>query len=544
LSCQKSDLTSNLLCGAIRTGIENSKCEKLIRILAALDIDLNQKGLYGTTPLYLAVEDGRIESVKLLASLGADVNIPQNNGETPMHEALFNQNCDMIQTLFFLHATYTPADLDEALDRAVQRGDEDKVRLLVCSFGAEINKSSTRREVSPLRATLFNGNLSMIKFLIKLGAQVRTEDVNAPNQFGQTPLHTALANTALSPTDRVALVRFLASLGADCNLPDREGNSPLGIANGFFFLEEAPISQCLIDHGADKELFENIQALKSLAHSWTLGGEGTCYNTKTHTFQDIPVTGWYPLSSLKLARKLFRDFVEEKMKPMGPYYQELGEKILTILNVSLECRTSVEPSKEIIRLSEKEPVVFMGGSQIHAIGYILQKNKMYICNRGERMLKDESPGIKGYEFNRELQTELHSFVKEALSTTKSLKGLETAFTALAPRLIKETLQREQKVGNCTWTNIESVLFALLLILTETQNQPKEKWLAAGKQIYKLFTKYAREKTLRSYLQFPKPDLLVLRVIEVILDTVESFSEEEKKELLGKIDEKIRTSNSS
>ncbi len=50
-------------------------------------IKIDSKNVTGTTPLTLAVQDGRIEVIKVLIKYGANVNLPTQQGWTPLHFA-------------------------------------------------------------------------------------------------------------------------------------------------------------------------------------------------------------------------------------------------------------------------------------------------------------------------------------------------------------------------------------------------------------------------------------------------------------------------
>ena len=457
----------------------------------------------------------------------------------------------MIKLLIDHGAHVKPEDVNcpwgktTALYDAVASGDEEKVKLLV-SLGADVNQPSGVHDKPLLWRALFKSSLSMIKLLIDHGAHVKPEDVNCP--LGECTLLISILCNA-SPHERFELVKLLISLGADCNCPDKEGFTPLSGADALPFSEGKPIYQLLIDHGADKEWHENFSTLKGMAHSWALKGQGKLYNVKTHTFQTIKLTGWLRLCSLKFIRKLFQDFVEEQMKPMGSEYQTVGRTILKILDRSGDYGWhSTELCKELVCVSENEPVFLPGAisghSTVpnHSIGFVVHQNKIYLCNRGREAGK--SPGIKEYEFNRKLETQLLIFIEKALSGKESWEELKATLDALQPCLKRVFHQREQKVGNCSWTSYESGLHALFLIIMEAQT-PRIKYpLLDGLTINKAFTHFARKKTLLTYLQVPKPDPSVLQQIEGKLlkeDEDSPFSSEEKEEMLKKVVGKIRPS---
>lgn len=54
-----------------------------IRFLVDQGLDVNARGDYMTTPLFLAAQLGNLDLVRLLLELGADSQIPDHRGEYP-----------------------------------------------------------------------------------------------------------------------------------------------------------------------------------------------------------------------------------------------------------------------------------------------------------------------------------------------------------------------------------------------------------------------------------------------------------------------------
>ena len=72
-------------------------------------------------------------------------------------------------------------------------------------------------------------------------------------------------------------------------------------------------------------------------------------------------------------------------------------------------------------------------------------------------------------------------------------------------------QKPQKVGNCTWANIESAFLALLSVITEKSEHVFRK--EEAKDLYKRFTSFARERWLENYLSSSQsPNIPFLRKI--------------------------------
>ena len=71
---------------------------------------------------------------------------------------------------------------------------------------------------SPLHYAAFKRNLTMCHMLV----EVAHLDVNAPNNFGCTPLHMSLFSFNEKSDHSPALERYLLSQGADAKAPDSD----------------------------------------------------------------------------------------------------------------------------------------------------------------------------------------------------------------------------------------------------------------------------------------------------------------------------------
>ena len=109
------------------------------------------------TPLYIAVENGHSDCVKLLIKYGAKVNFAAKTGLMPLHVAAQNgDNACIAAILSEKTAWIDPLDLDKN---------------------------------TPLHLAAQNGHLASVRLLITQGANVL-----AVNRFGKTAAYLALQN--------------------------------------------------------------------------------------------------------------------------------------------------------------------------------------------------------------------------------------------------------------------------------------------------------------------------------------------------------------
>lgn len=145
--------------------------------------DVNQADPQGEMPLHVAARRGRVVSTRELLKHGADVNAENRTGETPLYAALANGKTQVARVLVGGGAADEPQVLFFHL---VGQGVDDR---------------------------------DSLDFLTKLGT-----DINARNEDGDTALHLAVRN------ERLLLSTRLIDQGADVNLPDKEGRTPLALA--------------------------------------------------------------------------------------------------------------------------------------------------------------------------------------------------------------------------------------------------------------------------------------------------------------------------
>ncbi|MFA6448818.1 MAG: ankyrin repeat domain-containing protein [bacterium] len=160
---------------------DNKKVLKLLKNGA----DINEVAAVSGTPLYLAVIQGNVNTVKLLLAKGARVN-----------DDIRNDVC-------------TPT-----LDCALKTRHLHIAELLLAQ-GTNINMKSKWHEPLLIRYT-GSSDLNITKWLIEHDA-----DVNISDKYGQTPLFYSIQNC------NTVIAHNLIINGADIDINDVNGRSPL-----------------------------------------------------------------------------------------------------------------------------------------------------------------------------------------------------------------------------------------------------------------------------------------------------------------------------
>lgn len=123
-----------------------------------------------------------------------------------------------------------------ALIIACWSGNLEIIRYLV-KHGANVNKVRNDDGVTPLLIAAQEGYGNIVKFLVEHGA-----DINKAENNEQTPLYTASMN------GHFEIVKFLIEHGADINKTNIWKNTPLHAA---FFNKHETVIKYLMKHGAD-----------------------------------------------------------------------------------------------------------------------------------------------------------------------------------------------------------------------------------------------------------------------------------------------------
>ena len=127
------------------------------------------------------------------------------------------------------------------------------------------NMERYRQEVAAVMPVK-NDHIKIVLKLISLGAEV-----NMPDFIGETPLHLCLRATAEFPIDSsIKIAKALLRAGADANQQDRFGHTPLLAAT---ICQKFSLMSLLLQHGADPFIAANKGVSPfsvSSSHPWAL----------------------------------------------------------------------------------------------------------------------------------------------------------------------------------------------------------------------------------------------------------------------------------
>ena len=177
------------------------------------------KGLFAST-----IKGDLAETQRLLAS-GADPKITDDQGRTPLHLAFHRREREIARAL--AKGGVDPRATDnrgyDILGIAVVRDDPEMVALAL-ELGADPKAVTGSYGGTVLNAAAQLGHDGVVAALIKAGAPLDTV-----NKAGWTALIEAIVLGEGTPR-HLAAVQALLAAGANPNLADRNGNSPLTLA--------------------------------------------------------------------------------------------------------------------------------------------------------------------------------------------------------------------------------------------------------------------------------------------------------------------------
>jgi uncharacterized protein len=182
--------------------------------------------------LHAAANRGDVKALETLVAASAELNGRDGNGRTPLHVATFAGQRSAIRTLIKAGAQHGLLDNDryDAVTIAAVADDEASLRVLL-ELGASAKLMTSRYDGTALIAAAHLGRDGVVRQLIAAGAPL-----DHVNNLHWTALIESIVLGNGGPR-HLATLKALVDAGANVQLSDRQGNTPLALAKGRSYQE-------------------------------------------------------------------------------------------------------------------------------------------------------------------------------------------------------------------------------------------------------------------------------------------------------------------
>jgi ankyrin repeat protein len=184
--------------------------------------------------LHAAAHKGDVAAIGKFVAAGADLNVRDSYGRTPLHVATFSRQKDAIRALAAAGADLHRLENDryDCVTIAAVADDEETLRLLL-ALGASAKLITSRYDGTALIAAAHLGHDGVVRHLIAAKAPL-----DHINNLHWTAVIEAIVLGDGGTRHRHTL-RALIGAGANLQITDRQGNTPLALARSRGYREMA-----------------------------------------------------------------------------------------------------------------------------------------------------------------------------------------------------------------------------------------------------------------------------------------------------------------
>jgi hypothetical protein len=179
------------------------------------------------TGLFAAAAHGDAAPIAALVAAGAKPDVRDGHGRTPLHVAAHGRRREVMRALVAAGANPNALDTDryDIVTIAAVAGDLPTLEAAL-ALGASARNVTSRYDGTALIAAAHLGHADVVTTLIRAGAPL-----DHVNNLGWTALIESIV-LGDGGARHIATLRALVAAGANVNLPDRGGHTPLALARG------------------------------------------------------------------------------------------------------------------------------------------------------------------------------------------------------------------------------------------------------------------------------------------------------------------------
>ena len=192
--------------------------------------------IVGYTGILAAAARGDAAGVKLLLEQGEDADARDNHGLTPLHVAAYRSHHEVMRALAAGGADPNTLenDLYDIVTIAAVANDVPTLKVAL-KLGASAGNITSIWDGTALIAAAHLGHTEVVKILIEAGAPL-----DHVNNLGWTAVIESIV-LGDGGQRHIASLRALVDAGADVNIPDRNGQTPLELAQSMGYEEMVEI---------------------------------------------------------------------------------------------------------------------------------------------------------------------------------------------------------------------------------------------------------------------------------------------------------------
>ncbi|XP_065331956.1 E3 ubiquitin-protein ligase MIB1 [Cloeon dipterum] len=192
----------------------------VVQLLAQAGADLNARNRRRQTALHIAVNKDHVGVVRSLLELGCHPSLQDSEGDTPLHDAISKKRDDMLTLLLDHNADIMLTNNNgfNALHNAALRGNPSAMKILLMKLPRPWIVDEKKDDgYTALHLAALNNHVEVAELLVLVGKA----DPDLQNVNLQTALHLAVER------QHTQIVRLLVREGANLNIPDKDGDTPL-----------------------------------------------------------------------------------------------------------------------------------------------------------------------------------------------------------------------------------------------------------------------------------------------------------------------------